>query len=754
VKISVGLFCFFGAVGIAVMAAVAKGQAINGDAGLSLTTDASTGSFQITATDPKWSVGGTTGKPWSDIKNDQGDDKIGHYSATHFQWNDGGKRTGTIRLYAKQNLVLFQERFEDAVTGSPSAFPVLSKLPANLMAFRYGESDHLRPETFHLKDKADEQYGGPVALFDERANTMIVSPASSFMIAMISGDLQTGIASGLNRTLTGVPAGYEHQTLLAIGKGINKTWTIWGNGLTALYAKQCPANDADTGLKYLGFWTDNGSHYYYNFDLDKGYAGTLFAVRDYFQQHQIPVHYMQLDSWWYPKTFDSVQKKEANKARAKDPRLPAGSWNRYGGLLEFSGAKELFPDGLGAFQKQLAMPLVLHNRWIDPTSEYHNSYKISGIAAVDPKWWDKICSDIAGWGAMTYEQDWNNWIYLKSPELSNTTWAGEAYMDGMANACHANNLTMQYCMVMPRFLMQGGAKYKNLTTVRVSGDRLDRGKWHEFLYGSAMAGALGVWPWTDNYRSTETANILISTLSAGMVGISDKVGEEDTENIFRAVRADGVIVKPDVPLVPVDASYIAEAHADGDGGKDVAPMAVVCETHSGTDAQSADYVFAFTREAKNPQDTPWSVDPAALTVTGPAAAYDFTAATAQKIDQQHPLAGKLSKSHDWTYQVVVPIQASGIALIGDIGKFVTRGRQRIASVVDDGQKLTTVLSLAKGESSITLAAYAPWALAAEVEGGAVSSAKYDVERKIETISITADSGDKTDRSVTVKIHRQ
>jgi hypothetical protein len=715
-------------------AARTRAESVSIQDGWSLNVDPNRGEYQLTTVDPKWSVGGSIAKQLDGVSTEQGKDNIGAYHLIRFNWQDGGRRSGSIRLYDSRPLALFSVRYEEAVNGSPAPFPVLSKLPANLLAFRYGETDHLRPELFHLAgSEPDEQYGGPFALFDTQANTLILSPASNFMVAMMSGDLQHGISSGLNRTLTGVPAGYEQQTLLAIGQGINHTWTDWGNGLTDHYAKKRPANDADTGLKYLGYWTDNGSHYYYNYDSDKGYTGTLLAVKDYLLKREIPIHYMQLDSWWYPKTFDSVQKKESNKPRSKDPKLPNGSWNRYGGLLEFTAAKELFPQGLGAFQQQLGLPLIVHNRWIDPKSPYHNTYKVSGIAGVDPGWWDKITSDISSWGVATYEQDWNNWIYLESPELSNTTWAGDAYMDGMAHACAAHNLTMQYCMVMPRFLLQGGAKYPNLTTVRVSGDRLDRGKWHEFIYGSTLAGALGVWPWTDVYRSSETPNILLSTLSAGMVGLSDRMGDENVVNISHTIRKDGVIVKPDVPLTPTDASFIAEASASSESS------AVVCSTHSDNGGQVASYVFAFTRDAKKPQDTSWTVAPQSLGIAGSAIAYDFATGAVQPIDVQHSLTGRLDKDHDWTYRVVVPVGRSGMALVGDANLFITRGRQRIASVIDeDGKTLHTTVLLARGELAITLTVYSPSQPVAEVKGGSVGDIAYDANTRLAKVQVKID----------------
>ena len=732
-------------------------ESVHSPGGWTLTVDAATGEYAVTTQTPAWTVGGTLPTPLEAVKTEHGTDAIGSFSAIAFAWHDGGRRSGSIRIYDARPLALFSVKYDDAVDRSPPAFPVLTKLPPKVMPFRYGETDHLRPELFQLNGtEPDEQYGGPFALFDDQANTMIVSPASNFMVAMMSGGLQEGLRSGLNRTLTSVPAGYEQQTLLAIGPGINRTWDAWGQGLTSLYGKQRPANDADAGLKYLGYWTDNGSHYYYNYDAEKGYAETILAVKNHLLSQGIPVHYMQLDSWWCGKTFASFKQKDSNKPRSKDPNLPAGSWNRYGGMLTFAGAPELFPDGIGPFQKKLELPLVVHSRWIDPESAYHATYHISGVAPVDRKWWDRIAADAAAWGVMTYEQDWNNWIYLKSPELSTTTWAGDQYLDGMAGACADHGLTMQYCMVTPRFLLQGGAKYPNLTTVRVSGDRFERGKWREFLFGSTLAKALGVWPWTDVYRSSETPNILIATLSGGMVGLSDRIGDENAANIFRAVRKDGVIVKPDAPLTPIDASFIAAATAQSKGK--VVPTALISATHTGEGAERAEYVFACTSQAKDPPDTAWTVNAGELGITTPALAYDFFSGAAQIVDAAHPLTGQLNHDHDWAYWVLAPVGPSGMALVGDTGLFVTRGRQRCESIADDGQAIQAKVVFAPSESSVTLTVYAPTALRITSQGGSITQQSYDAARNIATVHVAVDqpaNGDSASavRTVTVSMSK-
>jgi len=579
----------------------------------------------------------------------------------------------------------------------------------------------------------NQPYGGPFLLFDDQANAMILSPASDFMIARLDGDQHQGLSSGFNATLKGVPAGYRHQTLLCVGDGINNTWDAWGRGLTDLYGKTRPANDADTGLKYLGYWTDNGSYYYYNYDPAKGYAGTLLAATRHLQSLGVAIHYLQLDSWWYPKTFNSVEANSSNKP--KNPKLPAGTWNRYGGLLEFTPHPFLFPDGLLPFQKSVDVGLITHNRWIDPQSPYHANYKISGIAAVDQNWWDKIISSIAGWGVQTYEQDWNNFIYRNSPELSSTTWAGDAFMDGMARACANNGLTMQYCMVLPRNLMQGGAKYSNLTTVRVSGDRFEPSKWREFLYGSRLASALGVWPWTDVFRSTETANILLATLSAGMVGLSDQIGKENLPNISMAARADGVIVKPDEPIVPVDASYVAAAQ-----GRDVPIL-------SATASGDAKYVFAFSQDkvtkkkgAKELEG--WSIRPASLGMSGNVCDYDYFAATASIVSADQPIAAKLNEQ-GWSYHIFVPVDSAGMAFIGDVGKFVTRGKKRIAAVEETSSSLQANVLAAPMEKTITLAVYAPTKPTVSVENGSCDQVSYDAKTEIAIAGISVNSAART-----------
>src|SRR5580704_6458983 len=446
-------------------------------------------------------------------------------------------------------------------------------------------------------------------IFDDAGDTFIISPASHFLIQKIGSDARQHIVSQLRDTVTNITAGFTQETLVASGSGINRAWNEWGRALTDWEGVSRPANDADTGLKYLGYWTDNGTHYYYNYDRKLGYAGTLLELAKHFRDEQIPVKYLQLDSWWYYKTFTGP---DGKTGKTKNAKLPQGEWNRYGGLLEYRAHPAVFPDGLEAFHRELGLPLITHNRWVDPASPYRSKYHISGYAALDPAFWREIVGYIASAGVVTYEQDWLNEIYEHSPELAASVTAGDEFTDGMAAACASNQMTMQYCMALPSFFLQG-SKYPNLTTIRCSDDGLKRERWHNFLYTSRLASALGIWPWTDPYMTSETGNILLSDLSAGMVGFGDPIGKEDQTNIFRAVRKDGVIVKPDVPIVPVDSAYIAEANGEH--------RALVASTYTDHDGIKTEYVLAFRVPKSDVTEAQISL--ADIGITGSAYVYDF-----------------------------------------------------------------------------------------------------------------------------------
>jgi hypothetical protein len=673
---------------------------ISSRAGLTVSIDESLGAYAITYGPRDWKFSGRLAHVPTEINTTRGTNSIGAYN--EISWADGFLLNDNVKIYDAQPVALFTITCSQPTKNYAADFPNFNSFP-KLHHFSFRETVFAKPH-FSLETNAT-----PWLLFDDSANTAIISPADNFLIASMHGDGTNKISSGMNVKVHDLPGNFSHSTLMVFGDGIHATWKTWSGAFLTLQGATRPGNDADIGLRYLGYWTDNGANYYYNYNTNVGYAGTLEILVNIYRDEHIPIRYLQLDSWWYHKTFTGP---DGKPGQTKNPKLPPGEWNRYGGLLEYRADKAVLPMGLGGFHKDIGLPLITHNRWMDPASPYHDTYQISGFAAVDPKFWEHIMSDISSNGVVCYEQDWLNEIYFHSPELQSTLGVGDAFADNMARAAKQNNLSLQYCMALPRFFLQG-SHYPNLTTIRTSDDRFGRDRWDDFLYVSQLARSVGIWPWTDVFMSTERDNLLISVLSAGMVGFGDKMGDEDKDNLARVARPDGVLVKPDESLLPVDDVYVSQAN----GQKN--PM--VAWTYTDHGPLRTAYVFSYVREATNMEA---SFTPTTCGLDGKVCVYNVGSGqvSMQSADTSVPLAFDL---HNTAYYEVVPVGKSGIAFFGDEGKFISNGRQRIANLTDADRKLTATITFAKDEKSVVVFGFAKKSPKVTAQRGTIGYINFD-----------------------------
>ena len=125
------------------------------------------------------------------------------------------------------------------------------------------------------------------------------------------------------------------------------------------------------------------------------------------------------------------------------------------------------------------------------------------------------------------------------------------------------------------------------------------------------------------YFSSATRSLLISTLSAGPVGVGDALGAVNVTNLLKSVRADSVIVKPDVPLVPLDFNYINDAQG--------ANLPLVSSTYTDHGGLRNYYVFAYARTPANPNA---SFTPAQLGLSTNAYVYDYFNQTGMVVSSQ------------------------------------------------------------------------------------------------------------------------
>jgi hypothetical protein len=639
------------------------------------------GSWQVTTSDPAWTFAGSIGVPVSDVRHVTGRDRIGAFRRIDFRYQTDVARRGSIRVYDDRPVVLFAAtNFAAAANSAP--FPVFTTYPQ--LSYQLSYSGTFGTYQFNTLSGASDS---PWMYFDGNGDAFVLSAANHFEQAATAAGAQGSVSCGVGSSISALPAGFTQQTILAAGHGVGAVHHFWGGALTALSGKTVPASDDGVALNKLGYWTDHGATYYYDYEPALGYQGTLKAVADDWASKNLPLGYMQLDSWFYPKG-------------------PQAQWTDISdGEYLYEADPQLFPDGLAAFRKQLGLPLLTHARWIDPSSPYWSEYQMSGGVVIDPRFWRNRMSYLRASGVTTYEQDW---LSEGAQPLYNLT-DPDDFFGNMARCAAANGLTIQYCMPLPRNYLQT-TLYDNVTHLRVSQDRFDSGNWDQFLYDSQLARSVGIWPWSDVCMSTETTNLLLSNLSAGPVGVGDPIGQESRANIMRVVRPDGVIVKPDVPIVPDDQTYLAEAAGT------MPPM--VAWTYSDHGDLRYGYVFSYARNT--PSQTA-VFQPSALGVTGHAYVYDYFAGKGRLVRAREDYQQTVTSG---TYWVVAPVGPSGIAFLGDAGKFVSLGRKRIRSV-SDRDTVHVTIAFAPGERKVTLHGYSPTPPRVKAGPGAARPVTYD-----------------------------
>lgn len=687
----------------AMLTVYAGGAVVTNSTGLSISM-AQDGTYTVASTTPAWQFKGSLWQSQFGVIEVDGADSIGGYSELRFDYTASAPHSAAIRLYTNQPVVLFSDTSQAAGVND-LAFPHLTNYPANLYHVGYADS------TFAPYSFSQLSGDSPWFFFDTNFNSFVISPAANFMIASDTLNADSSISCGINSAISQLPAGFTHRTLLVIKNGINQTYEAWGNALTGLSTKQRPANDSAVELNKLGYWTDNGAAYYYTYSASRGYAGTLLAIRDQFATNHFPLGYLQLDSWWYLKGVANTWQGDATNSR--------------GGVNLYVPDATLFPSGLSAFQQQLGLPLITHCRWIDGASPYRSQYAMSANVIVDPTYWTNRMTYLKVSGVVTFEHDWLDVKALPAMNLNDPP----TFMNYMASAAASNGLNMQYCMPLPRHYLQSSL-YNNLVTSRVSNDRFEISKWNTFIYNSRLEDAVGAWPWTDVYYSTETRNLLIGTLSAGPVGVGDALGGLNTTNLAKSVRPDGVIVKPDVSLAPIEQTYLNDAEGLN--------LPMVAATHVDNGNLRALYVFAFARSSSN---TNASFAPSQLGVTNTTYVYDYFKSSGSVLAASNVFNFSTTltdNTNGGTFYVVVPIGPSGIALLGDTNKFVTLGKKRIAALSDTGVLKATVL-FATNETNLVLSGYAPskpYALAFGDSAGAVT---YDSAKQLFSLNVMPDA---------------
>jgi hypothetical protein len=146
----------------------------------------------------------------------------------------------------------------------------------------------------HTNTNADQHIGATRAAAAAAAGA---APAAAAPLTYVAG---------VHYEVKEVPPGFNHTTLLwfgAQGEGVTATVLGWGGALRALHGVgggKATELVGDVTTTKLGAWTDAGSVYYRpdgGTDMQATLATWAASLRE--ASPPIPVHYLQLDDWFY-----------------------------------------------------------------------------------------------------------------------------------------------------------------------------------------------------------------------------------------------------------------------------------------------------------------------------------------------------------------------------------------------------------------------------------------------------------------------
>lgn len=513
--------------------------------------------------------------------------------------------------------------------------------------------------------------GWPLLVSDRRRRTLMLAPLDHFheqVIGLNDGAVRAGWHGDLDR----VPAGFRTNLGLFVGGSPRECVDTWGSLLLERSRTVRPGRWADALARRPSYWTDNGAAYWYRTEPGHDAAGSIVAAVDDLRGSGVPIGAVQLDSWFYPHV-------ETRPFDTDEWVVPPSA------MLAWEPRADVLPDGIANLRSRLGdPPLVAHIRHLSSAAPIaaevpvlvDGPYAVPATSAGYQRWLDQCVT----WGVETFEHDWLVEVFLGVRGLRETPGRARAWQEGIDRAARERGITLQWCMGTPADLAQT-TTLTQVTSVRTCGDHgyiATAGQlWAWFCITNTLARALGLMPYKDVFRtdpevagSNGEVEALLSALSTGPVGLGDRVGRFDIDLVVKLCRSDGILVKPDVPVAATSTSMLDNPAFN--------PAILVAECHTDHPAGRWAYVTAMHCL---PEDRPLSghVELCELDDAAPAGdvvAWNWRERTATRLTPDTRIPVSLARE-DWTYFVLAPLIDGRIAVIGDVGKFVTAGDARL-----------------------------------------------------------------------------
>ncbi len=525
--------------------------------------------------------------------------------------------------------------------------------------------------------------GWPLCVQGPDGRALIVAPLDDFheqIIGLNGGTLRCGWHGDLDE----VPAGFATDLAFIGASDIRSGVAAWGRLLTDRAGTVRPGRWADALAAKVSYWTDNGAAYWYKTEPEHGLAGdvpgSIVAAVDDLRERGVPIGAVQLDSWFYPHT-------ELRPFDTDDWVVPPSP------MVAWEAREDILGDGIAALRTRLGdPPLVAHIRHLSNQAPITKDVPVyrdddTGVAVpATPEGYERWLDQCVAWGVATFEHDWMVEVFHTVRDLRRRPGRARAWQEGIDAAAAERGITLQWCMATPADFAQT-TTLSRVTSVRTCGDHgyiATPGQlWAWFCTTNALARALGLMPYKDVFRTdpevageTGAPEALLSALSTGPVGLGDRVRRHDADLVMATCRADGVLVKPDVPIAATSPSIAANPAFN--------PSLLVAETYSQHDVGRWSYVTVLHA---TPTD-----DVIAGTVrfgelgdsapVGDVICWDWRAGTATRLGADAMFDVTLARE-DWAHFVLAPVLPGETAVVGDVTKFATAGDARIEVFGDE-----------------------------------------------------------------------
>jgi hypothetical protein len=632
-------------------------------------------------------------------------DRFGRFNFLGLTWelpNRKGRLVTEFRLYQDSPFLIFVQRFPDGFAKYASGNWIVPSVV--FPQFVAGDGDRKDLYSWTSGGMFTHRFaygnasslGGTVDLLllaDGEYKTVILSPFANYLVAtqqcapVASRDetnsQKLAINCGIEGLVEEIPSAFDHQHLMVVGKGVQNTFSIWGKALLERAQKSIPSKYTGDNLKYPVYWDDYGSYYQTHGLKEEGYRyyeDVILGLDEDAKKHGLRLGAFEIDE-------DDLLDHE--------------------GLFE--PKKSLFPHSLQSLHEKLGKPLEAYYCWLAPKGSYPKEYEYfatppgrtpgssMGNVYYTDRYWKYTADKVAKWGGILFQHDFQS-VYEGDPVIMAGIDRMNTYFKNMAEALQEKGITMQYCMQLPRNIMQSS---ENPTMLGLQGSwdhhvymaepekqhkDDDPYVWKHLIFTSAFYGALGIWPSRDNIQTIADPNAYEDTLLANLLGGEIQLGHRIGECNFGLVRktyreGDDLLLKPDRPICPLDRCYL-------EGG-------AVGYTESYRNGSTWYYVLSLPAAGYVP-----SFSASDLGGAGKWVVYNFETRIASIRDAQIPINLQREAKHE--YFIVAPLLENGMAVIGDVEKFVTMADMRVSSVEASPEGIRVEVISNESHSPITV----------------------------------------------------